>query len=319
MPVCALPGHEFVEVSGADSRKFLQGQVTCNVEQLSSTRSLPGAICNLQGRVIADFRLAWTGEACLLQTNTGMADTIIATLARYAVFSKVELRRLEAPLALGIEGNGHDAALAQLFAAIPQAIDDCTAAAPMCLLRIPGERLELWCLDKAMAAPLRDLLGEWRPSPGTNWHVAEIEAGEVHVGAATSGKYTPQLLNYDISGVVNFSKGCYTGQEVVARMHFRGKAKKRMFVFRGEQRFTPESRICEQATGDAAKGDAVKADAVKGEKPLSHVNRDGESNLALAIANIERAGLAEPFHLDGNPDAPLQATASRYDHVANRD
>lgn len=309
MSVYALPEHEFVQVDGPDARKFLQGQVSCNVDLLSETHSLPGAVCNLKGRVIADFRLAQTGDSCLLQTTGGMAEEIIATLSRYAVFSRVELRRIEPPLVLGILGDGFEAPLTRLFPALPAAVDESAVSAQMCLLRLPGGRQELWCLDETVIPSLRELFGEWQPGPGREWLAAEIEAGVAHVGPAGSGQYTPQLLNYDISGVINFSKGCYTGQEVVARMHFRGKPKKRLFLFSGEAEFAADSRICARSGAATDKGEPV----------LVHVNRSQGGNLALAVANIKAVAEGRPWYLDGRAEALLQAAPLAYECIAGGD
>ena len=309
MQVYALPEHEFVQVDGPDARKFLQGQVSCNVDLLSETRSLPGAICNLKGRVVADFRLAQTGDACLLQTAGGMAEKIIGTLSRYAVFSRVELRRFEPPLVLGILGDDFETALTRLFPRLPAAVNESAVSAQMCLLRLPGGRQELWCLDEAVTPSLRELFGEWQSKPGRDWLAAGIESGVAHVGPASSEQYTPQLLNYDISGVINFSKGCYTGQEVVARMHFRGKPKKRLFLFNGEAEFTADSRVCARSGISPEKGEPV----------LAHVNRSRGGNLALAVANIEAVAEGRSWYLDGRAEALLQAAPLAYECIAAND
>ena len=86
-----IRNYEFVTVTGPDTKAFLQGQVTCDIEKLSKNRALAGAICNLKGRVIADFLLVLDGEDCVLRTQSGMAEIIKKTLTKYAIFSKVEL------------------------------------------------------------------------------------------------------------------------------------------------------------------------------------------------------------------------------------
>lgn len=306
MTVFALPHYEFIEVSGPDARNFLQGQVSCNVDLLSETRSLPGALCNLKGRVVADFRLVQSGDAFLMQTTAGMAEKITSTLARYAVFSKVELRQIRPPLVIGIQGNEYDGALTRFFPELPATVNACAVSTQMCLLRLSGNRQELWCLDEAVIPPARELLGEWRAEPGQDWIAAELEGGVVHVSPETSEIYTPQLLNYDISGVINFSKGCYTGQEVVARMHFRGKPKKRMFLFSGDQEFSPAGRICEQ----------IDANMNKCEPVLAFVNQARNHNLALAVAKIETAAAGHTWYLDGRRDAPLQVRSLPYECIA---
>ena len=87
--IYVLESYEFIRIRGADRISFLQGQLSCNTELLSAERSLVGALCNLKGRVIADFRLLEIREDIILQCAAGMADKIYATLSKYAVFSKV--------------------------------------------------------------------------------------------------------------------------------------------------------------------------------------------------------------------------------------
>ena len=97
---------EFIRVSGPDARTFLQGQVTCDTTKITPTQSVLGALCNLKGRVIADFRAAQWGEDILLRVGAGLADPVLAVLKKYAVFSKLTLSK-EAELgALGLLVTG---------------------------------------------------------------------------------------------------------------------------------------------------------------------------------------------------------------------
>ena len=84
---------EFIRVSGPDARTFLQGQVTCDTTKITPTQSVLGALCNLKGRVIADFRAAQWGEDILLRVGAGLADPVLAVLKKYAVFSKLTLSK----------------------------------------------------------------------------------------------------------------------------------------------------------------------------------------------------------------------------------
>ena len=105
--IYVLQNYEFIRISGVDRISFLQGQLSCNTELLCAERSLTGALCNLKGRVIADFRLVEHNEDIIMQCAAGMAVKIHATLSKYAVFSKVELSQLQskdnsAPVALSL-------------------------------------------------------------------------------------------------------------------------------------------------------------------------------------------------------------------------
>lgn len=247
--VITLPTQDYLKVSGPDAREFLQGLVTCNIQTLSPTRALRGALCNLKGRVIADFRAIALTDDILLQTEAGMAEQILATLGKYAVFSKVKLSRTHLPQpTLGFCGPDCAQTIAKHFASVPAALDDCLLTNWGPLLQVGRREPRFLLLQTAkQSAPLPDPLLAAETDPA-HWHCAEICDGEVHVSEALSGEYTPQLLNYDISGVVDFQKGCYTGQEVVARMHYRGKAKQRMFLLRshlqGDAPLTANTALC---------------------------------------------------------------------------
>lgn len=246
--IIALPQQDYVQASGPDASEFLQGQVTCDMQSLKPSRSLRGALCNLKGRVIANFRaLAVANDIILLQTTPGMGQHILSTLAKYAVFSKVELELLQAPPAnFGFYApQAAESVLPALTALtdqpLPLALDDCISTDWGLLLQVGRlqPRFQLIQTAEAFSKPParlpEQLLSE--QTDLAHWHCADIRDGEVHISEALSGEYTPQLLNYDISGSVNFKKGCYTGQEVVARMHYRGKPKQRMFLLRGTKPF----------------------------------------------------------------------------------
>ncbi len=238
MLVVALPHYEFIRVSGADTVTFLQGQVSCDVTALTPERSLTGALCNLKGRVIADFRLLRQGEDCLLQTYSGMARIILDVLNKYAVFSKVDLQLESAMSAAGIMGNGAAEIIAGLVGEAPQPSDGVVQAEGFCVLAIAGPepRFEIWAANEnPNQAKLDALLRQGPAGELLDWQRQDFRAGLLHVTPELSEQYTPQLLNYDISGVINFRKGCYTGQEVVARMYYRGKAKKRLHLFQSDQ------------------------------------------------------------------------------------
>ena len=235
-----LSHYEFVRVSGPDRHKFLQGQVSCDITQLTPELSLRGALCNLKGRVIADFRAVEYGEHIILQTQQGMASVIEAVLRKYAVFSKVELQVLKGEaVCTGILADDNETRLQALFSSLPQAPHQVVAEAGLILIKPSGDAncFELWSLSGANSAMAS--LNATDKSGLAKWHALEMRAGEAHVTPELSEEYTPQLLNYDVSGVINFRKGCYTGQEVVARMFYRVEAKKRLYLYSSDSPIDP--------------------------------------------------------------------------------
>ena len=307
MQIVDLSHYQFVRVSGADAIAFLQGQVSCNMQLLSSRRSLSGALCNLKGRVIADFRVLRRGEDCLLQTAPELAQLIVDTLAKYAVFSKVELQVLEKlPLILGCSGTDAAGLLAEKFGEVPAQDDGVTESAAISIIKIPGvvDRFELWCPDEEKSGNLQSDPDMTVNAPWSSWLYEDICAGLVHIDAAHAGQYTPQLLNYDLSGVIDFKKGCYTGQEVVARMYYRGSPKKRTYLLRSATEIASASGVLQHIDGKQKPAELLAfANGIAEENPHS---------LLLTILDTQAVDRNALFTLSDQADLALQLLPLAY-------
>ena len=305
--IYALQNYEFIRISGADRISFLQGQLSCNTDLLCAGRSLPGALCNLKGRVIADFRLVEHNEDIIMQCAAGMADKIHATLSKYAVFSKVELSQLQgkdnsAPVALGIIGRGIFEALSILNLDLPKSNDGVSSSATSKVVRVSGlsERIEIWMHTKAAAEQLLATLEKEKTDDIEPWLRADIEAGIVHVTPNLSEEFTPQLLNYDLSGLIDFKKGCYTGQEIVARMFYRGTAKRRLQLASSSQSISKSSKVVARASEDS------------GEDILAFSNTGGTDHLLLAVLPIPVADSRKRITLSDNAESDVCIRALPY-------
>ncbi|MDA1370497.1 MAG: hypothetical protein O2971_07025 [Proteobacteria bacterium] len=301
MQVADLSHFQFVRISGADTIKFLQGQLSCNIELLSPQRSLTGALCNLKGRVIADFRALQLGEACLLQTSPGMAEKIVATLAKYAVFSKVELEVLEpGPPVAGCSGEDAAGMLAANFGMLPAEDHTVVTAGSISIVKIPGlvDRFELYCWEAADVADGLTDLGFAVNADPMHWLYEDLKVGILHLQSAQSEAYTPQLLNFDISGVIDFKKGCYTGQEVVARMYYRGSPKKRLFLLSSATEIGATDEVVQQLGGEQ-----ISAEILAYHNGLA--GEPGEK-LVLAILDISAVAGGAVFALSGQAGSALE-------------
>lgn len=279
-----LNHYQFVRVSGNDAIAFLQGQISGNAELLCPQQSLQAALCNLKGRVVADFRVLKHGDDCLLQTVAGMATPIIETLSKYAVFSDVEISLDQQKVsAIGFIGESCPQFLTTIFGVCPLLEDQLEQTSDMSLIKVAAGsgRFELWFHSadarnrffNAEKFVLDDNLDDWNREA--------LSAGIVHITPELSEKYTPQLLNYDISGVIDFNKGCYTGQEVVARMFYRGQAKKRLFLLSSSHAVSGLSEvvIADQAESNGGEILGFSNGQASGE----------EANLLLAVVNTAAA------------------------------
>lgn len=224
--------HRLMLLEGPDVDRFLQGQVTCNIEELTREHSLPGAACTPKGRTYALFRLVrLSPERVLVRFPETLSDRISQQLSKYLAFFQAELKAAEDWQLLGLIGEEHPATLAP---SLPAELNDATITDNGVLVRtvpLPDgrPRFEFWWNTAAKEAPEPD-------QPGTAWELSEIMSGLTLLNETTTEQYIPLNLNLQSYGGVSFTKGCYTGQEIIARMHHLGQLKKSLF--RLEARFT---------------------------------------------------------------------------------
>jgi folate-binding protein YgfZ len=211
----ALDDLAVLDARGRDVLKFLQGQVSHDVTLLPERGSLLAALNNPQGRVVAILRLLHVAQdQVLIVLPAELAGMVAQLLMKFVLRAKVGIA--EAGATWRVYGiTGPDAAAAA-STRIRMAMD-------------PGGWRQL------IVAPRGEPLPETEPASRDSWRLDDIEAGLPEVFAATSGAFVAQMLNLDRIDAISLTKGCYTGQEVIARAHYRGQVKRRM------QRFFTES------------------------------------------------------------------------------
>lgn len=221
-----MPEIEFLplvllEAKGMDARDFFQGQLTSDLRALREGHALPAAAADTQGRVWASFFLWQHGETLCLVTARELGAKALTRFSRYLLRSTVSLRLNEEMVFLGVWGEGAGDFLAALGAEPPHEPWEVKSFAQGWVIRplgakehflVAGHGLEQF-LEKAKAPP---------PA----WERILIEEGIAVVREETSEKFLPQMLDYDALGAVSYHKGCYLGQEVIARAHFRGEVKR---------------------------------------------------------------------------------------------
>ncbi|WP_162846106.1 YgfZ/GcvT domain-containing protein [Seongchinamella sediminis] len=236
MSACYAPlqAEAILHITGPDSLTFLQGQTTCDTRKISSTQALPGAYCNVQGRMVCDFLLLQLAqEHYALRLKADTLDNAAATFGKYIVFSKAELAGGSGDWQLyGCWGEAVADALRSLGMSTPTARYGAATGDGHVLVQMDdaGCQFELY-IDGAATPELAGALeAALERCPETQWQALQMRAGIGRVEGPNVAEMLPQMLNYDVTGHVSFSKGCYTGQEIVARLHYRGKAKRRMYL-----------------------------------------------------------------------------------------
>jgi folate-binding protein YgfZ len=224
-----------LRVGGVDAKKLLQGQLTCDLEEISASQSRLGAYCLPQGRMLSLFRIFHYGKDYYLQMPAEIVAETLTTLKKYAVFFKVKLSDARNELTrLSCSGASATTDLTATFGVVPEAVDSAVLIDNVLIIKLPGSHphYELIAVPDALAA-----FAACAKTSENTWKYLNIRAGVADLHAATLGKLLPHEINLPAQNGVSFNKGCYTGQEIVARMHYRGQLKKHMY--RGRVGSTP--------------------------------------------------------------------------------
>ena len=253
-----LPEMGILAVSGKDAAKFLQGQATCDILGLPPGQTSLGALCTAKGRAIAVFRVLRAEDKIYLLLPTEILETVKKRLRMYILRDDVKIddetwgwtifglfgeKSAEALQILGLplltqenEAEGQESFYTQFYAIrIPDASN------PRFLTLVDAEKTAGMCR-------FLDVHGLFRCGP-SRWTLEDIRAGLPSISAATVEEFVPQMLNLDLVGGISFKKGCYTGQEIMARAHYLGSLKRRMVRLTGIGEPIPKAGDSLQAEG----------------------------------------------------------------------
>ena len=281
--VCAHVASALLEVTGDDAIAFLQGQLSSDVAALSVGQGQFWSYNSPKGRTLANGVL-WRADAAvgpprvLVLLAADLAEAIARRLAMYVLRAKATVRDVRDQYTLlGLAGAGSaDAARTALgvsvatLTAVPFRTDATAVALPdgRVVIASPPAGAPLVHAALARHAATADAL---------MWRWFAIAAGVPKVTAATSDLFVPQALNWDLLGGVSFQKGCYPGQEIVARMRYLGRLKERLYAFRTQaEDVAATTRLHSAAFGDQACGTVVNAapDPAGGSALLAVVQRE---------------------------------------------
>ena len=221
----------FLAIRGEGSHKFLQGQLSNNLDQLSAQQHHLSTGCTPKGRMYSAFRLLNTGDAYLLSMHKGLLDLTQTTLGKYAVFFKADIASNDSLIALGLSGNNIEDNIENLFGSLPKGSTALSVAENTWLLAVPGQcsRYELWLPVDQLSEWWDILRTHFQPVTQNHWRLLDIEAVIPELMPEAAEQYIPQHLNLSTLEAVSFRKGCYTGQEIVARMQNLGQLKSRTY------------------------------------------------------------------------------------------
>lgn len=254
--LCDLGHLALIQASGADVRDFLQGQLTNDIRQVDEQHHQLSGYCTPKGRLLALFRLFQRGENHYLRLPHALLEPTLKRLRMFVMRSQVVMAHDQTLIGFGISGPNSETLLQTRLGAVPEQADAALQQQGITILRIAGPqpRFELYGNHEAMQALWLALADNCRPVGAAGWELLDIHAGLPTVLPETSEAFVPQMLNLQYINGVNFKKGCYTGQEVVARMQYLGKLKRRMYLARLESVTAPPSAGDELASPQSSSG-----------------------------------------------------------------
>ena len=299
--LCELSTRGLVSISGADAVSFMQGQFTTNIPDVTPTQAQLSAWCSPKGRVLAVFTLLSHDNGYLLMMPDELIANVTKRLKLYVLRSQVMVEDVTdcELVCIGCQGHKAEAALAPIFGDLSDTLYQMRQSTDgLSLIRVPGihPRYEI-------VGPLGPQMKLWTElsrhltrQGDTAWSLGAFEAGVPSVSTDTADEYLPQMLNLELIGGVDFNKGCYAGQEIVARTHYLGKVKRRMFLG-GVQASSLPARGASLVDGQTDKPLGKIVDAVhKGDRDY----------LTLAVVTVDSLE-TNSVHLDthGGPEVHL--------------
>lgn len=289
-----LTNRTLVRISGPGTDKFLQGQLSQNLDDVKTGSSLRATAATPKGRAYCLTRLVRDGDDILMDLPTELAEPIMTQLRKYMMLFRGTAMDVQTDgQIVGLLGEQAASTLADEDMARLVSSGDTLALEAGFLIRTENTaeglaRFELWQTEaqnlKLDSIPEKTL---------ADWQASEIAAGVPMLTTATSESYVPQMLNWQHLGGVHFKKGCYTGQEVIARMHFLGQLKKSLFRFRMPESPSVPVPGTPVTAGERSVGEVVNA--------VGFDNHDCE-----LLAVVRHGSAADELTLDGSSKQVLE-------------
>ncbi len=244
-----------IAINGADAVTFLQGQFTNDVRKLANHRAQFSGICSPKGRLLSNF-LLWSHEDTIyLQLPMALQAFLLKRLSMYVLRSRVQLAEIaERWLRIGVAGEEASNVVVSLTGIAPVEDMSVLESGTATVLRLAADRFQINVPVAEAEAFLAKVRASAERIDFDRWQWLEIRAGVPTIVPATQDQFVPQMVNFDLTNSVDFQKGCYTGQEIVARTQYLGRLKRRMYLVHsdaemeaGDEIFSPEMEG--QATG----------------------------------------------------------------------
>ncbi|WDE12804.1 tRNA-modifying protein YgfZ [Thalassomonas haliotis] len=298
----ALTDYSAIALSGEEQGKYLQGQVTCDVNETNDRSLTIGAHCNAKGKVLSVFRLLNHKSAHLLLQPKSSLEASLAELQKFGVFAKVDISQSNNLSFYALAGKKAETEIQKIYPQIPDNMTPVVENGDTTLVYLPGEitRYLLIGPQEQLTKAIEPLALTLYSSP--LWDLIEITEGFPILEQNALLEYVPQMLNLQAINGISFTKGCYLGQETVARMQYLGKNKRALYSLTAHQGSAQSGDIIEQQLGENWRkaGDVLK----------SYQADNGQSYIQAVLAtDIETD---TPLRLKQQPQISLSVAALPY-------
>jgi folate-binding protein YgfZ len=246
--LCDLSQFAVLRVTGEDAQSFLQNLFSSDVREVSAQRAQFSSFNSAKGRMLATFLIWQSGADYFLQLPRSLAAAIQKKLSMYVLRAKVKISDASDELVcLGLAGSEAAPLVGECFAALPQEAMSVVHDSHGSVIRLGAQRFQIVTTPQQAQSLWKCLNDGARPAGAHCWDWLNVRAGIPVILPATQEQFVPQMANLELIGGVSFKKGCYPGQEIVARMQYLGKLKRRMYLAHvdgaakaGDELYSPE-------------------------------------------------------------------------------
>jgi hypothetical protein len=268
----------YLRANGPDADGFLQGQLSNDLRLLTPQRAQLSSYNSPKGRMLAVLHLFRHGESVILEVHRSVLEATLKRLRMFVLRSRLKLDDASGELpALGLIGAGAAERLRRIGLPVPETSLETAHANGLLIMRRAGDVPRYSLHGSATALSELEQTLDARDGAAETWKRLDIQAGLPTIYPQTQDHFVPQMCNLDLLGGVSFDKGCYTGQEIVARLHYLGQVKRRLFRARVGGVAAAGQEIFDAGSGTQAVGEVV--DAVS----------DGSGNSLLAVLQLGHA------------------------------
>jgi len=229
--LCDLSQFGTLRVSGEEAQSFLQNLLSNDIREVNATRAQLSSLNSPKGRVLATMMIRRDGDDYLLQLPRELCEPIRKKLSMYVLRARVKISDAsDEVIALGLSGEHAQEVLSELFGELPQLPLGVICTGQGCVTKIGATRWQVGTTAEQAPALWQAPGRIAQPVGSPCWDWLEIRSGIPAILPQTQEQFVPQMVNLDLVGAVSFKKGCYPGQEIVARMQYLGKLKRRMYL-----------------------------------------------------------------------------------------